>query len=94
VTAKAGDSVEVHYRGTLASGKQFDASYDRGEPLPFRLGAGQVIAGWDQGVAGMCEGEKRTLTIPPELGYGERGAGGVIPGGATLVFETEMVKIN
>ncbi len=74
--AKSGDSVTVHYRGTLTNGKQFDASYDRGQPFEFQLGAGQVIKGWDQGVAGMKVGGKRKLTIPPHLGYGERGAGG------------------
>ncbi|OKL64596.1 FK506-binding protein 2 [Talaromyces atroroseus] len=88
-----GDNVKMHYRGTLAdSGKQFDASYDRGTPLSFTLGAGRVIKGWDQGLLDMCVGEKRTLTIPPELGYGNRGVG-PIPAGSTLVFETELVEI-
>ncbi|KAF4993013.1 hypothetical protein F66182_16501 [Fusarium sp. NRRL 66182] len=88
-----GDTVKMHYRGTLAdSGKQFDASYDRGTPLSFKLGTGRVIKGWDQGLLDMCVGEKRTLTIPPELGYGER-AMGPIPAGSTLVFETELVEI-
>ena len=68
--------------------------YDRSQPLPFKLGSGQVIAGWEQGVEGMCVGEKRKLTIPPELAYGEHGAGGVIPPKATLVFQTELVSIN
>ncbi|OXV09000.1 hypothetical protein Egran_03238 [Elaphomyces granulatus] len=88
------DVVHMHYRGTLASdGSQFDASYDRGNPLVFRLGAGKVIKGWDQGLLDMCIGEKRTLTIPPEYGYGEAGIG-PIPGGATLIFETELVSIE
>lgn len=84
----------MHYRGTLEDGKQFDASYERNQPFDFRLGAGQVIAGWDQGLTGMCVGEKRKLTIPPELGYGSRGAGGVIPPNAVLIFETELLAIN
>jgi len=89
-----GDRVSMHYRGTLADGgKKFDASYDRNQPLTFKLGSGQVIKGWDQGLLDMCIGEKRTLTIPPELGYGQRGIG-PIPGGATLVFETELVGIE
>ncbi|KAH6885947.1 FK506-binding protein 2 [Thelonectria olida] len=89
-----GDKVSMHYRGTLAdTGKQFDASYDRGTPLTFKVGAGQVIKGWDQGLLDMCIGEKRTLTIPPSLGYGSRGIG-PIPGGATLIFETELVGID
>ncbi|KAI5457939.1 hypothetical protein BGZ63DRAFT_325697, partial [Mariannaea sp. PMI_226] len=89
-----GDKVAMHYRGTLAdTGKQFDASYDRGQPLTFKVGAGQVIKGWDQGLLDMCIGEKRTLTIPPSLGYGQRGIG-PIPGGATLIFETELVSID
>ncbi|KAG6001205.1 hypothetical protein E4U43_001388 [Claviceps pusilla] len=88
-----GDKVSMHYRGTLLeSGKIFDASYDRGQPLAFTLGAGQVIRGWDEGLTEMCIGEKRTLTIPPELAYGERGIG-PIPPGSTLVFETELVGI-
>ncbi|CAG0941569.1 FK506-binding protein [Anaerolineae bacterium] len=92
--AKAGNRVTVHYRGTLTNGKQFDASYDRMQPFDFVLGAGQVIKGWDQGVAGMKIGGKRKLTIPPELGYGARGAGGVIPPNATLVFEVELLEVN
>ncbi|KAI5859701.1 hypothetical protein GGS23DRAFT_600225 [Durotheca rogersii] len=89
-----GDTIQVHYRGTLASnGNKFDASYDRGTPFSFRLGGGQVIQGWDQGLLDMCIGEKRTLTVPPELGYGNRGMG-PIPAGSTLVFETELVGIK
>ncbi|KAI1653112.1 hypothetical protein F4813DRAFT_375849 [Daldinia decipiens] len=92
-TAK-GDNIQVHYRGTLASnGKKFDASYDRGTPLSFKLGGGQVIKGWDQGLLDMCIGEKRTLTVPPEYGYGNRGVG-PIPAGSTLVFETELIGIK
>ncbi len=92
--AKAGDRVTVHYRGTLTNGTQFDASYDRGQSFTFTLGAGEVIKGWDEGVAGMKVGGKRRLTIPPAMGYGARGAGGVIPPNATLVFEVDLLKIN
>jgi len=91
---KPGDSIDVHYRGTLTNGKQFDASYDRGEPLNFTVGKGQVIQGWDQGLLGMQVGEKRKLTIDPELGYGARGAGGVIPPNATLWFEVELLGVQ
>lgn len=91
--ANAGDLVEVHYVGVAySSGEEFDASWDRGGPLQFRLGAGQVIAGWDQGVQGMKVGGRRQLIIPPELAYGDRGAGGVIAPGETLIFVCDLVS--
>ncbi|HEX8465940.1 MAG TPA: FKBP-type peptidyl-prolyl cis-trans isomerase [Abditibacterium sp.] len=93
-TAQAGQSVTVHYRGTLENGNQFDASYDRGQPFRFNLGAGQVIRGWDEGVAGMREGGKRRLTIPPALGYGAGGFPPVIPPNSTLIFEVELLKVG
>jgi FKBP-type peptidyl-prolyl cis-trans isomerase len=93
-TAQAGQSVVVHYTGWLTNGQKFDSSVDRNDPFDFRLGAGQVIPGWDQGVAGMQVGGKRKLTIPPNLGYGSRGAGGVIPPNATLVFEVELLAVR
>jgi FKBP-type peptidyl-prolyl cis-trans isomerase FkpA len=92
--AKAGQRVDVHYTGWLTDGKKFDSSLDRGKPFSFQLGAGQVIKGWDQGVAGMKVGGKRKLTIPADLGYGARGAGGVIPPNATLVFEVELLGVK
>ncbi|HEY0782157.1 MAG TPA: FKBP-type peptidyl-prolyl cis-trans isomerase [Thermoanaerobaculia bacterium] len=92
--AKAGHLVDVHYTGWLTNGTKFDSSHDRRQPFQFRLGGGQVIQGWDQGVAGMKIGGKRRLTIPPHLGYGSRGAGGVIPPNATLVFEVELLGVK
>lgn len=92
--AKPGKTVFVHYTGWLTNGTKFDSSKDRNEPFDFPLGAGHVIRGWDQGVAGMKVGGKRKLTIPPEMGYGSRGAGGVIPPNATLVFEVELLAVR
>lgn len=96
-TAKAGQRVSVHYTGWLwkdgAKGAKFDSSKDRGQPFSFPLGAGHVIGGWDEGVQGMQVGGSRTLIIPPELGYGARGAGGVIPPNATLCFEVDLLGV-
>ena len=92
--ATSGHTVSVHYTGWLTSGAKFDSSRDRDEPFDFALGARHVIAGWDEGVAGMKVGGKRKLTIPPQLGYGTRGAGGVIPPNATLVFEVELLGVS
>jgi FKBP-type peptidyl-prolyl cis-trans isomerase FkpA len=94
VEARAGQHVSVHYTGWLTDGTKFDSSKDRDEPFDFALGARHVIAGWDEGVQGMKVGGVRKLTIPPELGYGARGAGGVIPPNATLVFEVELLAVD
>ncbi|KAI9682011.1 MAG: Peptidyl-prolyl cis-trans isomerase fpr2 [Caeruleum heppii] len=92
--SQKGDSIEVHYRGTLAAdGSEFDASYNRGQPLSFTVGQGQVIKGWDDNLLDMCPGEQRKLTIPPKFGYGDRDMG-PIPAGSTLIFETELVSIK
>ncbi|KAM9980234.1 hypothetical protein ACTFIZ_006472 [Dictyostelium cf. discoideum] len=94
VKTKIGDKLKIHYTGTLLNGDKFDSSVDRGVPFEFTLGVGQVIKGWDQGVLGMCVGEKRKLTIPPSLGYGQQGAGGKIPGNSHLIFDVELIGIN
>lgn len=92
--AVAGKTANVHYTGWLESGKKFDSSLDRGQPFSFPLGAGRVIKGWDEGVQGMKVGGKRKLTIPSDLGYGSRGAGGVIPANATLIFDVELLGVR
>jgi FKBP-type peptidyl-prolyl cis-trans isomerase FkpA len=92
--AQSGQKVSVHYTGTLVDGSKFDSSVDRGRPFEFSLGAGQVIQGWDQGIAGMLVGGKRKLTVPPELGYGSRGFPPVIPANSTLIFEVELLRVG
>ena len=92
-TAQAGQTVTAHYTGWLENGKKFDSSVDRGQPFSFPLGAGRVIKGWDEGVQGMKVGGKRKLIIPSNLGYGARGAGGVIPPNATLIFEVQLLGV-
>uniref|UniRef100_A0A6M2DY66 peptidylprolyl isomerase n=1 Tax=Xenopsylla cheopis TaxID=163159 RepID=A0A6M2DY66_XENCH len=94
VKSKNGDMLTMHYTGTLDDGTKFDSSFDRDQPFTFQLGSGQVIKGWDQGLLNMCVGERRKLVIPPHLGYGDRGAGNVIPGGATLHFDVELINIG
>jgi len=93
-TATAGQTVRVHYTGWLIDGTKFDSSLDRDDPFSFPLGKGRVIRGWDEGVQGMRVGGRRKLTIPPQLGYGRTGAGGVIPPNATLIFEVELLEIR
>lgn len=94
IKSRKGDSLHMHYTGKLEDGTEFDSSIPRGQPFIFTLGSGQVIKGWDQGLLGMCEGEKRRLVIPSDMGYGDRGSPPKIPGGATLIFEVELLKID
>ncbi|CAH8383652.1 unnamed protein product [Eruca vesicaria subsp. sativa] len=94
IQAHKGDKIKVHYRGKLTDGTVFDSSFERGDPIEFELGSGQVIPGWDQGLLGACVGEKRKLKIPSKLGYGDNGSPPKIPGGATLIFDTELVAVN
>jgi len=94
VKTKNGDTVEMHYRGYLTNGREFDSSYSRGTPFEFKIGAGTVIAGWDKGLLDMCVNEKRQLRIPPSLAYGESGRPPVIPRSATLIFDVELVAIQ
>lgn len=94
IKSRKGDVLNMHYTGKLEDGTEFDSSIPRDRPFTFTLGTGQVIKGWDQGLLGMCEGEKRKLVIPADLGYGDRGAPPKIPGGATLIFEVELLSIE
>ncbi|KAI0305681.1 hypothetical protein B0F90DRAFT_1091228 [Multifurca ochricompacta] len=95
IKAKKGDAIKVHYTGKLFSNdNKFDSSHDRGQPLPLTLGVGQVIRGWDEGLVGMCIGEKRTLTIPSDMAYGQRGFGSIIPANSALIFDVELVDLT
>lgn len=94
VAVKSGDTILIHYRGTLTNGTEFDSSYKRGEPFETAIGVGRVIEGWDKGVIGMKVGGTRKLTIPPDMGYGSQGAGDAIPPNSTLIFEVELMEIK